>query len=90
MNPHTGNCDGHARIEAKPNANIDTAQYITSATMSKLSAESVLTKDGRIPPGRHLRVAAHEASVNVRLLVKRTTRLNPNLLPEVQDRVHNC
>lgn len=41
-----------------------------------------------IPPFGNLRVARHKAGVDIGLLVQGTTGLDPDLLAEVQERVH--
>ena len=45
------------------------------------------TKDDSVPPFRDLGILSHQPRMNIRLFTHRTTRLNPNLFPEVQKRM---
>jgi len=51
---------------------------------------SALTKDDGIPPLRDLWVPTHQPGVDVRLLAQTPAALNPDLLAEVENGVHDC
>lgn len=70
------------------NANIETNQI--SATNSSVDERGTLTENDQIPPFWDLSVSRHQTSMDIRLLVYRSPRLGPNLLPEEQECMGKC
>lgn len=54
-----------------------------------IDGEETRTEDDAVPPLGDLRVLGHQTSVDIRLLVHRTTRLHPDLLAEVDERMRD-
>ena len=70
-----------------PKINIETIANPNQGGSPKYEPEA-LTEDQPVPPLGHLRVSRHQASVDIGLLTHRAPRLHPDLLAEVQERVH--
>lgn len=46
-------------------------------------------EDRSVPPIRNLFIPAHQARMDIRLLMQAPSTLNPNLLAKVQQRMHD-
>ncbi len=61
--------------------------HYSNVSRELLGERDTLTEDNCIPPFWDLSVPRHQASMDIRLLVNRSPRLSPDLLPEEQERM---